>query len=234
MDIGRSCGGCGGWISPYSDGVCATCSVNTLAVSMLRCVTCKGWWMGKGDECIKCRLNALSSKNPAGTRGAPNAPKANGSAPEADGKPRKKRVSRQVRQREFEQWFARWTAAHRARRASRPHLRPDAAEEEEDEKKRTDGEEDKTDWWRVETMRRQGGVCYTTPDAFFAALGDALARHRHSATKEWEKEKDGQRGEGTGGVLTFFGGYSIVALPNISAMARLDEVAARMEEIGFR
>ena len=193
--------------------------------------------MGKGDECIKCRLNALSSKNPAGTtRGAPNAPKANGSAAGADGKPRKKRVSRQVRQREFEQWFARWTAAHRARRASRPHLRPDAAEEEEDEKKRTDGEEDKTDWWRVETMRRQGGVCYTTPDAFFAALGDALAKHRESATKDKDKSKGKgkEREEATGAVLTFFGGYSIVAQPRISAMARLDKVVTKMEEIGFR
>ena len=190
--------------------------------------------MGKGDECIKCRLNALSSKNPAGTRGAPNAPKANGSAPEADGKPRKKRVSRQVRQREFERWFARWTAAHRARRASRPHPRPHAAEE--DDKKTADGDEDKTDWWRVETMRRQGGVCYTTPDAFFAALGDALAKHRESATKDKDKSKGKgkEREEATGAVLTFFGGYSIVAQPRISAMARLDKVVTKMEEIGFR
>ena len=148
-----------------------------------------------------------------------------------DLRPTPEAMTKYMHQREFKRWFARWVTAHRARRT--PRSRFFATEEDEDEEGGEESEA-KTDWWRVDMMRRQGGVCYQTPDAFFAALGDALARHRHSATKEWEKEKDGQRGEGTGGVLTFFGGYSIVALPNISAMARLDEVAARMEEIGFR
>ena len=156
-----------------------------------------------------------------------------------EAKPRKKRVSRQARQREFERWFARWTAAHRARRIARPHRHPDAAEgEEEKEKKRTDGDEDKTDWWRVESTRRQGGVSYPTPDAFFAALGDALGRHRELAAKSKDKDKSKGKGKGgeevASGVLTFFGGYSIVAQPKISATARLDKLVGRMEEIGFR
>ena len=202
-----------------------------------------------------CRLKALSVKNRTANEHpapAPNPapkpkpkpkPNAGASASAVEAKPRKKRVSRQARQREFERWFARWTTAHRARRA--PHRRPDAAEEEEEkEKKRTDGDEDKTDWWRVESMRRQGGVSYATPDAFFAALGDALARHREMVVtdkgKGILKGKDKSKGkgkggeEGAGGVLTFFGGYSIVAQPKISATARLDKLVGRMEEIGFR
>ena len=144
-----------------------------------------------------------------------------------DVRPTPEAMTKYMHQRRFERWFASWTAAHRAYRA--PRSRFFATEEDEDEE---GGEEPKMDWWRVEMMRRQGGVCYQTPDAFFAALGDALARHRHSATGE--KENDGQRGKEIGGVLTFFGGYSIVAQPNILAMARLDKVAARMEEMGFR
>ena len=52
--------------------------------------------------------------------------------------------------------------------------------------------------------------------------------------KSQSKGKGKEREEAAGGVLTFFGGYSIVAQPRISAMARLDKVVAKMEEIGFR
>lgn len=141
-------------------------------------------------------------------------------------KPRKKRVSRAARQLEFERWFARWTAAHRARAVSKP--KPSGSKSKGGTDKGEGGEdEDKTDWWRVQTTRNQGGVCYATPEAFFFALEAVLAGHRrrHSAKDD---------GKGTGGVLTFYGGYSIVAQPKISAIERLDMLVSGMEGLGFR
>ena len=93
---------------------------------------------------------------------------------------------------------------------------------------------------------------------------DALRKHKHELQKslpptpaslevrkrkglvnedeaDWvPNPKRKSKGKGKGGeeaargVLTFFGGYSIVAQPKISATARLDKLVGRMEEIGFR
>ncbi|KAI1794872.1 hypothetical protein LXA43DRAFT_970963 [Ganoderma leucocontextum] len=197
-----NCRDCGGWIDPHGkNGMCTMCCVESLPAAPAPAPAPAP--AVPPQRCATCG-HKWTGKGAECTKCQLKALAHSTETPQ-------KRVSKKMRQREFGRWFARWTAAHRAA--------TDAAE---------GGDEDKTDWWRVETTRNQGGVCYPTPEAFFAALEDALVRYRESA-----KDNLGEK-EGKGGVLTFYGGYSIVAQPKISAMARLDKLVGRMEEIGFR
>ncbi|TBU23207.1 hypothetical protein BD311DRAFT_704353 [Dichomitus squalens] len=227
------CSDCGGIIDPYGkNGMCTMCYRESLPAAPApdperapRCVSCGAKMPGKRDQCTMCQLKALSRKI-ENTQEASRAPKplpphpssvtnpiGKLPAPALDpdirstSKQRKKRVSKQMRQRDFERWFAKWKAAHFAGK-----------------KDRKVGD-DKTDWWRVETTRNQGGVCYSTPDAFFAALQDALVQHKILMAGA---------GREAAGVLEFYGSYSIVAQPKIAEVARKDKVRQQMEDLGFR
>ncbi|TBU61896.1 hypothetical protein BD310DRAFT_812392 [Dichomitus squalens] len=227
------CSDCGGIIDPYGkNGMCTMCYRESLPAAPApdperapRCVSCGVKMLGKRDQCTMCQLKALSRKI-ENTQEASRAPKplpprpssvtnpmGKLPAPALDpdirstSKQRKKRVSKQMRQRDFERWFAKWKAAHFAGKKDRKVA------------------DDKTDWWRVETTRNQGGVCYSTPDAFFAALQDALVQH---------KVRMAGPGREAAGVLEFYGSYSIVAQPKIAEVARKDKLRQQMEDLGFR
>ena len=153
-----------------------------------------------------CQLKKLSRH----TKGAQGTAKKVSQPPALDPTPtqRKQRARKQVRREAFERWIAGLkTATQRV---------PEEGEE---------GAKDKTDWWRVETTRNQGGVCYPTSDAFLIALRDAFIQH---------KGRMARIGRGAAGVLQCYGSYSIVEQPEILEVARKERVQKRMEEIGFR
>ncbi|KAI0700038.1 hypothetical protein C8T65DRAFT_831710 [Cerioporus squamosus] len=164
------------------------------------------------DKCTMCELRALSRKDvpPKETRpalvpaiNATNAV-ASSSAVLSDTQPKPRhRVTKKMREREFRTWFSNWTQAYR----ERPELRTDT--------------EDKTDYWRDEQTRKEGGTVYQTVDDFFAAL------QRAWINQQIDKARGGTQ------VVEFYGAYSIVAQPRINAHNRHEKIRERMRQMGF-
>ncbi|KAI0357384.1 hypothetical protein OH77DRAFT_96712 [Trametes cingulata] len=122
-------------------------------------------------------------------------------------KPRKRRVTKQMRAREFRYWFERVVDEYYVKKAAGDAQSAIAVND--------------VNYTVVETMHKEGGTAYTTPDEFFDALEERLRAHKE-ALKEGRKE-----------VLQFRGGYSIVAQPKIGHTARAEKVRAKLREIGL-
>ncbi|KAI0769846.1 hypothetical protein C8Q74DRAFT_1271530 [Fomes fomentarius] len=194
-----------------AQGRCASCGTTLSSAS--------NW-----DKCTICRLKIPahhegSTKSekcataPAGAATANDATKIVAGAPceQVPKKPQPKprpRVTKHMREREFQQWFSEWTKVYRARKASGLSMSEH-------------GNEDKADYWRVNEMRREHGTTYPTPEAFFEALRECTSQHR-ARLREGQNE-----------VVHFYGAYSIVAQPRIAAFPRHEKVRERMREIGI-
>ncbi|RPD77422.1 hypothetical protein L226DRAFT_568503 [Lentinus tigrinus ALCF2SS1-7] len=182
-----------------------------------RCSSCGDTMYTNRDMCMLCQMAEFSSKNvprkdprPAlvPTVNATNAPASSSSvapapAPAPQSKPRPQRMTKKMRQREFESWFGTWTKGYRGHPEQRAST------------------EDKTDYWRDEQTREEGGTVYPTTDAFFFALQHA-----------WTDQQVGKARGGTQ-VVEFYGAYSIVAQPRINAATRHGKIRERMRQMGF-
>ncbi|TFK87614.1 hypothetical protein K466DRAFT_586203 [Polyporus arcularius HHB13444] len=165
------------------------------------------------DKCTMCRLKALSQKDVPrkDTRpallpaiSATNAVVSSSAAvPVSEPKPRQ-RLTKKMREREFDSWFSRWTEGYR----ENPELRGVA--------------KDKGDYWRDELTRKEGGTVYPNIDTFFSAL-----------RMVWVDQQLNQTRGGTQ-VLAFHGAYSIVAQPRIHAHNRHEKIRERMRQMGFK
>ena len=82
--------------------------------------------------------------------------------------------------------------------------------------------EDLTDLWRVNDMRKKGGSTYPTETAFLDALRECIVSHANA------------RKNGDDIALDFRGRYSIVAQPRIGPNTRLHKVAKLLRETGLR
>ncbi|KAI0771150.1 hypothetical protein BD413DRAFT_551393 [Trametes elegans] len=105
------------------------------------------------------------------------------SQPPEDGqKPRKRRrVTKQMRAREFRPWFDRFLKEYRAKKAV-----GDASVV------------DRTKYEHVARLRAAGGTAYTTPEEFYAAVGQclrALRRARMHGNQKEPGKRDSVRGE---------------------------------------
>ncbi len=196
-----------------AQGRCASCGITLSSAS--------NW-----DKCTICRLktrahhqDAFPTKAekhapaPAGAATVNDATKMVAGAPceQVSKKPQPKprpRFTRHIREREFQQWFSEWTKVYRARKASGLSMSEH-------------GNEDKTDYWRINEMRREHGTTYPTPEAFLEALQECMSQHKARLQ------------EGRNEVMQFYGAYSIVAQPRIAAFPRHEKVRERMREIGI-
>ena len=125
---------------------------------------------------------------------------------EGKSKPRR-HITKGTRRKEFKHWFGEWAEAYRARKVSHSEAKDD---------------EDKTDYWRFEEVRKQHGTTYQTAEAFFDALQECVVAHRERT-----------RAGGAVEVMDFYGAYSIVKQPRITEYARHEKVRERMCKMGF-
>ena len=164
------------------------------------------------DMCALCRLDELSPKHVPRKDPRPalvpatNAVNAttSSSVPSAPQPKPRQRMTKKMRQREFENWFSNWTKGYH----KYPELRAVTT--------------DKTDYWRDEQTRQEGGTVYFTMDEFFSAL------QRAWVDQQVAKARGGKQ------VVEFYGAYSIVAQPRINAHTRHEKIRERMRLMGFR
>ncbi|KAH9890057.1 hypothetical protein C8Q73DRAFT_793410 [Cubamyces lactineus] len=124
----------------------------------------------------------------------------------APAKPRRTRISKQMRAKQFRRWFDCILQEHRAQEAAGSTS--------------TDLVSDNR-YRPMEKLRKAGGTAYTTADEFFDALRQRVLAHN-------EKLKQGAKD-----VLHFHGGYAIVAQPKTGVKLRLEQFKAQLHNSGL-